>query len=325
MLEDPKNFAVPLFPPPTSLDPPETKSPIPVPDLAAEPPLVPTASIAFRHSGWSTRRTLVRAALVSAGIGDKRIAAFDGCGHGGWVWRSEQDPNVFKVTADHCHDRWCLPCGAARGRAIARNLAEIVKDKRIRFVTLTLARRNAPLKDTLKNLGNYFGRLRRSKFWQAAVTGGAAFLEIKRSKDGAGWHPHLHIVAEGKYLHQGTLKAIWHRITGDSYIVDVRAVKNTDQLVRYVTKYVSKPLDSSIFNDHATTVQAIEAMHGRRTCTTFGAWRGQDLTTVADDTEWISVGPLSELLTQAAQGDEDARFVLARLSVESIGPRTPET
>jgi hypothetical protein len=192
-------------------------------------------------------------------------------------------------------------------------------------VTLTLAHRDQPLEDSLQQLGKYFSRLRRSKFWTAAVDGGAAFLEVKRSRSGRAWHPHLHIVVEGKYLHQGTLKAIWHKITGDSFIVDVRAVSDRDQMIRYVTKYVSKPLDNSVFADHETTVQAIRAMHGKRTCTTFGTWRGHDLTLQSDEAEWISVGPLPELIDQAARGDADARFVLARLSVETLESRRPET
>lgn len=325
MLENPANFAIPLFPPPTSVHPLETNIPLTVPGPPAKPASASTASIAFRHSSWASRRRQVRSALLSAGIGPKRIAAFDDCGWGGWVWQAKDDPGIFKVTANHCHDRWCLPCGAARGRTIARNLAEIAKDKRIRFVTLTLAHRDQPLELTLKQLGKYFSRLRRTKFWQSVVSAGAAFLEIKRSPGGTGWHPHLHIVAEGKYIPHAVLKAIWHRITGDSFIVDIRPVRSHDHLIRYVTKYVSKPLDNSIFESPETTEQAIRAMHGRRTCTTFGAWRGQDLTNESDETEWISVAPLDELIRDASAGDAGARYVLSRLSVESISPRKPET
>lgn len=309
----------------TSLDPLETNTPSQTTTTAAPPPSAEDVSVSFRHSGWASRRKMVRAALDAIGVKDKRLAAFDSCGFGGWVWQSPDDPNVYRTTGNYCHDRWCLPCGAARGRTIARNLAAIVKGKRTRFVTLTLANRKEPLADTLKALVRYFGRLRRSKFWTAAVTGGASFLEVKRSKDGKSWHPHLHIVVEGKFLHQGTLKAIWYKITNDSFIVDVRAVHCEDELIQYVTKYVSKPLDKSIFSDADTTEQAIQAMHGKRTCTTFGTWRGQDLTTVEDDTEWISVGPLAELIREAKNGDAGARHVLSRLHVVSTSPGRPET
>lgn len=325
MLENPANFAIPLFPPPTSVHPLETNVPPTVHSPPAKPALALTPSVAFRHSGWAARRRQVRSALLAAGVGSKRIAAFDECGWGGWVWQDKQDPNIFKVTANHCHDRWCLPCGAARGRTIARNLATIAKDQRIRFVTLTLNHRDQPLKLSLKQLGKYFSRLRRSKFWQSVVSAGAAFLEIKRSPSTHGWHPHLHIVVTGKFIPHAMLKAIWHRITGDSYIVDIRPVRSHDQLIRYVTKYVSKPLDNSIFESPDTTEQAIRAMHGKRTCTTFGAWRGQDLTNESDETEWISVAPLDELLHDARNGDEGAKYVLSRLHVETISLGKPET
>lgn len=325
MLENPENFATPLFPPPTSVHLPETNTPQTVQRSPAKPALAETASVLFRHSGWYRRRQQVRNALMGVGVSAKRIAAFNDCGWGGWVWQDKQDPNRFKVTANHCHDRWCLPCGAARGRTIARNLATIAKDQRIRFVTLTLHHRDQPLDLSLKQLGKYFSRLRRTKFWKSVVTAGAAFLEVKRSPTTHGWHPHLHIVVTGKYIPHAMLKAIWHRITGDSYIVDIRPVRSHEQLIRYVTKYVSKPLDNSIFESPETTEQAIRAMHGKRTCTTFGAWRGQDLTSESDETEWISVAPLAELLRDARNGDEGARYVLSKLHVESISPERPET
>jgi hypothetical protein len=200
-----------------------------------------------------------------------------------------------------------------------------VKDKRIRFITLTLHHRDQDLHLSLKQLQSYFSRLRNTVFWRSVVTAGAAFLEIKRSSNTRGWHPHLHIVVEGKYVPHAILKAIWHRITGDSYIVDVRPVRSTGELIRYVTKYVSKPLDNSIFESTETTEQAIRAMHGKRTCTTFGTWRGRNLTIESDETEWLSVAPLAELLRDAASGDAGARYVLQRLSVETISQVEPET
>lgn len=265
------------------------------------------------------------AALQAAGVPDNRLAAFDSCGWGGWVWQSKDDPGTFKVTGNYCHDRWCLPCGAARGRTIARNLVGLIGDSTVRFVTLTLKHSDDTLSHSITRLLRSFSRLRRFVFWRKSVVAGASFLEIKRSENGRHWHPHLHIVVTGNYVPQPQLKAAWFRVTGDSYIVDIRPCDSRDHLVWYVTKYVSKPLDNSVFDNPVTTEQAIRAMHGRRTCTTFGEWRGQNLTTESDETEWLSVAPLAELLRDAASGDAGARYVLQRLSVETISQVEPET
>lgn len=312
-------------PPPTSVHLLETNDLLEPDTVAAQPPPDPDASITFRHSGWAHRRRQVRTALAACDVSDKRLERFDSCGWGGWVWQAKDDPGKFKLTGNYCHDRWCLPCGAARGRTIARNLVDIIGDSTVRFVTLTLRHNDQPLSETITRLLKSFARLRRFVFWKQCVLAGASFLEIKRSEDGRHWHPHLHIVAEGNYIPHAQLKAAWYRITGDSYIVDVRPCDSRDHLVWYVTKYVSKPLDNTVFSDPATTEQAIRAMHGRRTCTTFGDWRGRDLTIQSDETEWVSIGPLSELLRDASHGDEGAHFVLSQLSVETSEPRRPET
>lgn len=309
----------------TSLDSPESNLHPQPPSPAAKPPLAEPASVTFRHSGWRHRRDQTREAFLRLGLPEKRIARWDECGIGGWVWQSVENPGQYKVTGTCCHDRWCLPCGATRGRTIARNVHAHVDDKLIRFVTLTLAHRDQPLKQSVKDLQSYFVRLRRTKFWLENVTGGAAFLEVKLAEDGNHWHPHLHMLVETQWLEQSILKAIWHKITGDSWIVDVRPCESKKHLVWYVTKYVSKPLDSTIFTREATIDEAIEAMHGRRTCTTFGAWRGLDLTEPDEESEWISVGPLSELIAQASNGDAGARHVISRLPVDSLSPRRPET
>jgi hypothetical protein len=36
------------------------------------------------------------------------------------------------------------------------------------------------------------------------------------------WHPHLHVIAEGRFLDKHALSAAWHHATGDSFVVDIR-------------------------------------------------------------------------------------------------------
>jgi len=123
-------------------------------------------------------------------------------------------------------------------------------------------------------------------------------------------------VVEGSYFPHGILKRQWLRITGDSYVVDIRPVRSAEQLVQYVTKYVSKPLDSTVYATDDTLQEAILAMHGRRTCLTFASWRGLNLTQDDDDTEWESVGSLSSIIDSARKADPESLHVISTLNLE---------
>ncbi|MBA7570164.1 hypothetical protein ES708_11911 [subsurface metagenome] len=308
----------PLYTPVHPLDPDLQIHPPPV---AAQPPPDPQRAIAWRHSGWRHRRELTRSAMVALDLPDKRLAAYDDCGWGGWVWQSPEDPHTYRVTANYCHDRWCLPCGATRGRTIAHTLADLIGDKHVRFVTLTLKHRDCPLADQLARLRKCLARLRRTALWRRCVTAGAVFWEIKytgqANSGDIGWHPHVHLLVQGEYLPNKApdrpLSKLWHRITGDSYIVDIRRPKSRAEVIHYVTKYASKPLDASVFAAPHLTEQAMRALHGWRTCTTIGSWRGTPLTRQSPDLPWISVGPLAEILSQADAGDVGAMHVVSCL------------
>lgn len=302
---------------PTSVHPPETnpqlpKNPCPYPDAS-----IVDSDVIFRHSGWLPIRDKVHRALEVVYGQCPRLERFETCGTGAWVWRSATDDGHFKITADHCHDRWCLPCGRTRGRTIANNVLAYIQFKRLRFMTLTLRHRDEPLADSLDRLYNSFTKLRRSKDWRRYVNGGAAFVEIKHGLDRKTWHPHIHAIVEGRYYPHELLKAGWLKVTGDSYVVDIRPVTSDEHLLHYVTKYVSKPLHGSVYATEDTLQEAIIAMHGRRTCLTFASWRGLDLTTHDDATEWLSIGPLSIVMDQARAGDVAAQQAIIGLNLET--------
>ena len=275
--------------------------------------------VAFRHSGWSSDRARVDAALVSAGIPESRLIAFRECGSRAWVWQAADDPSLTKITCSCCHDRWCLPCANARSRTITRSLAQLMVGERCRFVTLTLRSSDRPLAELIDHLYKSFAKLRRRKFWSKAVRGGAAFCEVKISRNAQTWHPHLHIICVGNYLHKQTLSDAWHEITGDSYIVDVRTIRDSDQAAGYIAKYASKPLCKTIINNHDRLVEAILALRGRRLCTTFGTWRNVNLTddsNVDDEIPhvWVPIGPLVQIIDQAKNGIADAVDLLTLLT-----------
>jgi hypothetical protein len=274
-------------------------------DAHSLPPIWPEES-GFRHSCWHHRRRLVYNALMSSGQSSRRIDAFANCGAGAWAQVSASGDDV-RVVAHHCHDRFCQPCQVGRAASIVAAVTEHLKTRTTRFVTLTQRASDTPLPDQLNKLYRDFSTLRRREWWKRRVTGGAAFLEVKIGENSGLWHCHLHILVEGDYLPQRELAAEWYAVTGASYICHVTAVPNAEHRARYVTKYVTKPADPTVFADPAKLALFVAALKGRRLCLTFGGWRGLQLDPDSPtDEQWKSIAPLTQLFSDAAHGDAAA-------------------
>lgn len=278
----------------------------------------PTLSEVFRHSGWSHHRVAVDRALRRTMQSVGRILAFEGCGSEIFVLRSSGDPPTYRLSGAYCHDRVCLPCANDRARTIARNLTAALAGKRTRFVTLTISDSEPMLGVKLDRLRDSFAKLQRSSLWKSRVTGGAAFLEVKRSERSANWHVHYHILVTGRYLPHVDLKHTWRNITGDSFIVDIRPGGGLTAVSRYVTKYASKPITADVLRVPDLLDEAIVALHGRRLCQTFGGLRGLKLTETPTDDTWEQVGTLDALLRSERDGSTEAAYILMTLRCDRM-------
>lgn len=298
----------------TVVHPPETN----LPDAQRESEWGSTLSsddlsVNFRHSGWLLNRARMRSALVESSISPRTLSRFDLCGSDPWVAVDPNDPSRLTILANHCHSRWCVPCAHDRAARIAANLELLIEHHPHRFLTLTLKHSDTPLSLQLSRLLDSFRRLRRLPFWRNAVSGGAAVLEVKHSHRDNLWHPHLHVLLDSKFLRHQDISAEWFRITGDSYIVDIRLINSHEQAARYMTKYLTKPVPVTVINKPAALSELLEAFRGRRLVLTFGTWRGFPLTRRLDDTEWKALCPLPVLYARYDAGDEAAAETLAAL------------
>lgn len=315
------------FDPLPLLDPQETAiqptpAPLPSPDLSPLPSLdlLENPSLEcgsrFRHSGWASHRRRVGKAIAQVTEDPGRLERFTGCGAGAWVVVHPDDPRDFRVMSHLCHDRFCQPCAALRGRTIATNLLNAIGDRPVRLVTLTLQSVHGdPLKPLLDKLYRCFALLRRRPWWQRLVTGGAALLEVKYAARTRRWHPHLHILCHGKFIPQPELSAIWDQITRGSMIVDVRFVRDHGQIANYVTKYVAKPGDYTVIHSVELLAELIAAVHGRRLCGTFGTWTGVSLLARGEPVDWIFVDTLGALHSRASEGDETSQRILRMIAL----------
>ncbi len=177
-----------------------------------------------------------------------------------------------------------------------------------RFALLTLTYRDSDvLEGSIDRCWKDFRTLRTRTLWRS-VLGSVATIEIKRGEGSGLWHPHLHVLIArssgtclrgrtpddyGEFcihgriscphaLNQCCLVDAWRDITGDSYVVDIRAVRadfegDMGGAVREVVKYCTKltEVDTAPREDGLNDVLELHrAIHRRRLLITTGVFRG---------------------------------------------------
>lgn len=288
----------------------------------------------FRHGFWAVRRVATRRALVAAGQSGPQIDRFDACGAKAWLMRADDNSGRVRLACNRCHHRWCEACQVERRRIVVRNLIAGLGQKpdiQVRFLTLTLKSSDAPLGDQIDRLYASWVRLRNGGKVGDCIDGSITFFEVTYNPKTNQWHPHLHAMVAGRYIPKEVLSREWLRITGDSYIVDIRAIRNVQMAAGYVAKYASKAIGGSVWRDESRAVEAITALASRRLVNTHGCFREMNLTrTPADDCGWLPIMPLHEAIARAERGDADAMDLLRALrrhdvtdlpqSEDSLGP-----
>jgi len=123
----------------------------------------------------------------------------------------------------------------------------------------------------------------------------------------------LHVLAEGRFLPLADLKANWHSVTGDSYVVDIREVQHSDTAIKYLTKYIAKGVPGSILYNPDLAIEAVNALSGQRTFLCFGTWHGLKLTRNPPDDVWVPIDSLDSLIAASKRGNVVATQLLERL------------
>ena len=269
--------------------------------------------VVFRHSGWQPDRTRIREALDRSGVPQTRLDHWDGCGADAWVLRDPENPERLRIASSTCKDRFCVPCADTRSARIGRRIRDKIATSAISFLTLTLADNDQDLSGLIDKLLRSFRSLRQWDRWRTAVAGGVAFIEVKWNAEKKRWHPHLHAIMSADYLPQAAIAERWRAITKTSYIVWITRPPNTETVIRYVTKYGSKPLDHAFVSDPDRLDEAIAALKGRHLAAVFGDWRGWALLDDDEHETWETVDSLSNLLRRAERGDPAALKIMERL------------
>ena len=251
----------------------------------------------------------------------RRSVRLDYCGAFPTIHQGSTGPASLRYNL--CRDRLCPTCQRVRGvRLRLKLLAVVALADAPKFVTLTIKHREAPLGDEIDRLFSAFRRLRKSPAWAKRVSGGIYVLEVKRNPNTQRWHPHLHCLVDSSYLPQNQLSAAWHSATGDSTIVDIRAVHSQAEAAGYVASYATKGDDLTKWTA-AAIIEYAQAMHGRRLMHTFGTLhKSKTIDTESEDpapTDERRIATTTHLLHRADVGDYDARYCVAVLS--AIDPK----
>lgn len=234
-----------------------------------------------------------------------RLERFDNCRTDAYFVRNELT-GMVKVRSNSCHLRWCPMCASTRRWFLTQQVSAWLKTaKKPKFLTLTLLHTEAPLDDQLQRLYASFRKYRKLNILKRNVSGGVWFFQIHRSTSDNLWHPHLHCVIDSNWIDKYELSLAWKAVTGDSEIIKIKEVRDSDSMAVYVARYAARPsLLSSLQAEDQ--LELAESLHGRRLVGTWGSARSISLRPgkPPDAEQWKDVGSFS---TVSALYDSDDR------------------
>lgn len=126
------------------------------------------------------------------------------------------------------------------------------------------------------------------------ITGGVFAYEFKRGSGENLWHPHIHMVAhlpKGLRVDIQKLKDEWLELTDDSSVLNIEYCKNDDPYLE-VFAYALKFSEMS----HGDRWYASQILRGERLISSFGSFRGVDLTDDVTDDLLTTDEPFVDLL-----------------------------
>ena len=281
-----------------------------VAEVFSETPQATDRETKFRHSCWLPARRAVRAALVAAEVPTSRLVRFDACG-ARCVVEINRETGECRCKAWYCGDRFCNPCGAARGVRARRAVATLLNGRASWFVTLTQCARTVSCKEAMDKLQERIRDLRKDPEFLESFDGGVDIIETKIGSGSLEWHVHQHGIWTGKGMSKERLADVWYRITGDSWRVDVEEVRDPQRAGGYVCKYITKGFDSSLLDDPVHLAECVRALSGRRLLRTWGSWYNALPDVDAPQVgQWEFISSLDALLVRADAGDECARGLI---------------
>lgn len=247
----------------------------------------------------------------------------ESCGRNAWVERCNETGQL-RIVADGCKQRFCPRCSRIFSRRCKDRLKAWTSSldpnhsSRLKMLTLTMQHSTAPLKTQLKHLRQSFRRLRQRSLFKRKVTSGIGVIQITYNAASDQWHPHLHVLCYGDYIPVGPLTQAWRHASHGSTQIDIRAVRDQEKCVDYVTRYIAKPINFDDSPPPERLREFVQTLKGARMLIAFGDVPKQPKPEIPE-TNWTYVDSVAGLIRRARMADERALTILAALD------RTPDS
>lgn len=220
-----------------------------------------------------------------------KLSRLQSCRSNAWFIRHDLTGEV-RIASNSCKLRWCPLCAQARQNYIASQVSAWFRQVDYpKLLTLTLRHTTSPLTDQVNFLYRCFQKLRKRKFITKRLRGGVWFFQVKKSKDGQTWHPHLHVLIDSDFIDRKKLSQMWAEITLGSTVIDIRAVIDTDKAVQHNARYCASPA-TLVDLQPWERIDLHDTFANRRLVGCFGTAKNISLRPVKppDSDSWISVG-----------------------------------
>jgi hypothetical protein len=173
-----------------------------------------------------------------------------------------------------CECRVCPDCAKKYAARIRKHQQELIKrlqpTKTHRLAMLTLTKRThpgyMPTSSQIKTCYQHVRSLMNSLYPKRLGCGGLAVLELGQNQN-----LHFHLIVYGYYVPQRKISDLWARLTGDSPVVHIQAVRNPRDALNYLLKYITKPRKSA---DPKETAYYLNLLLGLRRIRTYGIFYG---------------------------------------------------
>lgn len=287
-----------------------------------------TIERSYRFRDLGPYLAAIQTALPELRLSAAHLARFAACGTNTWiVWSPSR--RSYSLRLQTCKLRWCPRCHQQSALRIRSRLQDALAAKTTtqwKLLTLTIRASKLPLEAQIKHLRTSFRRLRQRSFWRHKVHGGYSVLECTYNPKTHQWHPHLHCVIDSLWLPQRELSRQWLLASKDSMIVDIRPIRGENGAVNYLTKYLGKLPDLSLWHDHDTASEWIAAYSGTRLLSSFGNVPKLEEPEKPDPAtnDWTPVMRLATLLNLVSRGDDRAISILRGLECSSDEIDAPE-
>lgn len=158
-----------------------------------------------------------------------------------------------------CGHKVCGRCAGVQRWKKVEELWPMVKTfKDPKFLTLTFKNREHLTAEWRRETFAIFRKFLKNRYVAEHLSGGVWCWEVTYNKKTKTWHPHFHIIFDGKYVPKADLKAIWFELTGDSYIIKIQDIQGHGdegklgalrETVKYITKAVAFAEDEDLLTE----------------------------------------------------------------------------